>query len=122
MVVYLGDEVARCALGRWTRSTRRSWWRRGRAGTLKVARELVRCGHRALAIAAPGRLAQAIVEAGAEHVPWAVGEKARASRGRSPRGGRPYPGILPPRYDKPGQAPALGRPLERGGARANIST
>ena len=45
-------------------------------GTLEVARELVRCGHRALVIAAPGRLAQAIVEAGAEHIPWAVGEKS----------------------------------------------
>ncbi|MCA1851497.1 MAG: glycosyl transferase, partial [Beggiatoa sp.] len=45
-------------------------------GTLEIARELVRCGHRALVLAAPGRLAQAIVEAGAEHVPWAVGEKS----------------------------------------------
>ncbi|MGH9895044.1 MAG: glycosyl transferase, partial [bacterium] len=28
-------------------------------GTLEVARELVRCGHRALVIAAPGRMVQA---------------------------------------------------------------
>ncbi|MDQ3774424.1 MAG: hypothetical protein M3461_08715, partial [Pseudomonadota bacterium] len=45
-------------------------------GPWEFAHELVRCGHRALVIAAPGRLAQAIVEAGAEHIPWAVAEKS----------------------------------------------
>ena len=47
-------------------------------GTLEVARELVRCGHRALVIAAPGRLAQAIVEAGAEQYSLGGGGEVRA--------------------------------------------
>ncbi len=45
-------------------------------GTLEVVRELVRCGHRALVVAAPGRLAQSVVDVGGEHLPWAVGEKS----------------------------------------------
>jgi glycosyltransferase involved in cell wall biosynthesis len=43
-----------------------------------VARELVKRGHRALVMSAAGRLTPALAEAGAEHVPWPVGEKSPA--------------------------------------------
>ncbi len=41
-----------------------------------MARELVRRGHRALVMSAGGRLVPELTDAGAEHVPWPVGEKS----------------------------------------------
>lgn len=45
-------------------------------GTLDVAAELVRRGHRALVVSAPGRLVAALEEAGCRHVPWEIGRKS----------------------------------------------
>ncbi len=45
-------------------------------GTLEVARELVDHGHRALVMSAGGRLVPALLESGAEHFAWPIGDKA----------------------------------------------
>jgi glycosyltransferase involved in cell wall biosynthesis len=44
-------------------------------GTLEVARELVDHGHRALVISAGGRQVPDLLESGAEHFTWPIGEK-----------------------------------------------
>ncbi len=44
-------------------------------GTLEVARELVNHGHRALVMSAGGRQVPALLESGAEHFAWPIGEK-----------------------------------------------
>lgn len=48
-------------------------------GTVEVARELVRRGHRAIVISAPGRLVGELEAAGVEHLPWAIGRKSPAT-------------------------------------------
>ncbi len=48
-------------------------------GTIEVARELVRCGHRAIVIAARGRMVSQLEEAGAEHLDWDIGRKSAVS-------------------------------------------
>ena len=48
-------------------------------GTVEVARELVRKGHRAIVVAAPGRKVQELIEAGAEYISWPIGEKSPMS-------------------------------------------
>ncbi len=45
-------------------------------GTLEVARELVDRGHRALVMSAGGRMVPALLESGAEHFTWPIGEKS----------------------------------------------
>ncbi len=45
-------------------------------GTVEVAAALVRRGHRALVVSAPGRMVAELRQAGAEHVPWALGVKS----------------------------------------------
>lgn len=45
-------------------------------GTLEVAAELVRRGHRSIVISAGGRLVPALEAAGSEHVGWPVGKKS----------------------------------------------
>lgn len=45
-------------------------------GTLEVANELVRQGHRSLVMSAGGRLVAELVERGSEHVAWPVGRKS----------------------------------------------
>ncbi len=45
-------------------------------GTIEVARELVRCGHRAIVIAARGSMVSKLEEAGAEYLPWDIGLKS----------------------------------------------
>lgn len=45
-------------------------------GTVEVAAELVRQGHRAIVISAGGRLVQELMAAGAEHLPWTIGAKS----------------------------------------------
>jgi glycosyltransferase involved in cell wall biosynthesis len=45
-------------------------------GTLEVARELVRCGHRSIVISAGGRLVEELVAAGSEHVSWPIWRKS----------------------------------------------
>ena len=44
-------------------------------GTLEVAKELVRRGHRSIVISAGGRLVEHLVAEGSEHVAWPVGAK-----------------------------------------------
>jgi glycosyltransferase involved in cell wall biosynthesis len=44
-------------------------------GTLEVARALVEQGHRALVMSAGGRQVPALLESGAEHFSWPIGEK-----------------------------------------------
>jgi len=44
-------------------------------GTVEVAEALVRHGHRALVVSAPGRLVTELQRAGAEHVAWPIGAK-----------------------------------------------
>jgi glycosyltransferase involved in cell wall biosynthesis len=45
-------------------------------GTLEVARELVRRGHRSIVISAGGRLVPELVGAGSEHLAWPLGAKS----------------------------------------------
>ena len=45
-------------------------------GTLEVARELVRCGHRSIVISAGGRMVAELVAAGSEHVTWPIWRKS----------------------------------------------
>ena len=45
-------------------------------GTLEVARELVRHGHRSVVISAGGRLVSELVESGSEHLAWPLGGKS----------------------------------------------
>ena len=45
-------------------------------GTLEVARELVRCGHRSVAISSGGRLVPELVSEGSEHLAWPLGVKS----------------------------------------------
>ncbi len=45
-------------------------------GTLEVAAELVRAGHRSYVISAPGRMVAALEASGSEHIPWEVGRKS----------------------------------------------
>jgi glycosyltransferase involved in cell wall biosynthesis len=45
-------------------------------GTLEVARELVRRGHRAIVVSSGGRLVPALEQAGAEHVALEIGRKS----------------------------------------------
>lgn len=44
-------------------------------GTLEVARELVRKGHRSIVIARHGRLVEQLISEGSEHLDWDVGRK-----------------------------------------------
>lgn len=44
-------------------------------GTLEVAAELVRRGHRSLVISAGGRLVESLTRAGSEHFAWSIGVK-----------------------------------------------
>ena len=44
-------------------------------GTLEVAQALIRHGHRALVMSAGGRQVPALIESGATHFSWPVGEK-----------------------------------------------
>lgn len=48
-------------------------------GTIEVARELVRCGHRAIVIAARGRMVSKLEKAGAEYLDWDIGRKSAVS-------------------------------------------
>lgn len=48
-------------------------------GTLEVARELVRRGHRSVVISAGGRLVEELVREGSEHLAWPVGVKSPLS-------------------------------------------
>lgn len=48
-------------------------------GTLEVAAELVRRGHRSLVISAGGRLVRDLVSAGSEHCAWPIGVKSPAT-------------------------------------------
>ncbi|RQW84831.1 MAG: glycosyltransferase [Methylococcus sp.] len=45
-------------------------------GTLEVAQELVRRGHRSIVISAGGRLVEELVDQGSEHLCWPVGSKS----------------------------------------------
>lgn len=45
-------------------------------GTLEIAHELVKHGHRALVMSAGGRLAPRLTEFGAEHFTWPIGQKS----------------------------------------------
>jgi glycosyltransferase involved in cell wall biosynthesis len=45
-------------------------------GTLEIAQELVKHGHRALVMSAGGRLAPQLIEFGAEHFIWPIGQKS----------------------------------------------
>ncbi|MHB8454395.1 MAG: glycosyltransferase family 4 protein [Acidiferrobacterales bacterium] len=45
-------------------------------GTLEVAAELVRCGHRSIVISGGGRLVDELVCGGSEHISWPVGRKS----------------------------------------------
>ena len=45
-------------------------------GTLEVARELVRCGHRSVVISAGGRLVPQLLAEGSEHLSWPLGAKS----------------------------------------------
>ena len=45
-------------------------------GTLEVARELVRRGHRSVVISAGGRLVPDLVREGSEHLAWPLGVKS----------------------------------------------
>ncbi len=45
-------------------------------GTLEVARELVKRGHRSIVISAGGRLVPELVNAGSEHLAWPLGVKS----------------------------------------------
>ena len=44
-------------------------------GTLEVARELVRCGHRSVVISTRGRLVPELLRDGSEHLDWPLGVK-----------------------------------------------
>ncbi|MDS4070765.1 MAG: glycosyl transferase, partial [Candidatus Competibacter sp.] len=44
-------------------------------GTLEVARELVRRGHRSVVISAGGRLVPELAREGSEHLTWPLGAK-----------------------------------------------
>lgn len=48
-------------------------------GTLDVAAELIRRGHRSLVISAGGRLAEELVLTGSEHLAWPIGVKSPAT-------------------------------------------
>lgn len=45
-------------------------------GTVEVARELCRRGHRALVVSAGGRMVPELEETGARHITWAIGKKS----------------------------------------------
>ncbi|MBK8507157.1 MAG: glycosyltransferase family 4 protein [Candidatus Competibacter sp.] len=45
-------------------------------GTLEVARQLVRSGHRSVVVSAGGRLVADLVQQGSEHVSWPLGAKS----------------------------------------------
>lgn len=45
-------------------------------GTLEVAAELVRRGHRSIVISAGGRMVQDLVAHGSEHIDWPIGKKS----------------------------------------------
>jgi len=45
-------------------------------GTLEVARELVRRGHRSVVISAGGRLVPELLNVGGEHLAWPLGVKS----------------------------------------------
>ncbi len=48
-------------------------------GTLEVANELVRHGHRSIVLSGGGKLVRSLTAAGSEHVDWPVGRKSLAS-------------------------------------------
>ncbi|MGH8534518.1 MAG: glycosyltransferase, partial [Gammaproteobacteria bacterium] len=48
-------------------------------GTIEVARELVRRGHRAIVVAARGRMVPQLEEAGADYLDWDIGRKSVVS-------------------------------------------
>jgi len=54
-------------------------------GTLEVAAELVRRGHRSIVISAGGKLVDQLMAAGSEHVTWPVGNKSPRSLLQIPR-------------------------------------
>lgn len=54
-------------------------------GTLEVARELVRCGHRSIVISAGGRLVAQLQAEGSEHLAWPVGAKRPGTLALVPR-------------------------------------
>ncbi len=45
-------------------------------GTLEIAGELVRRGHRSLVVSAGGRLVEALEQAGSQHIAWPIGKKS----------------------------------------------
>lgn len=45
-------------------------------GTLEVAQELVRLGHRSMVISAGGPLVDKLIEQGSEHIQWNIGKKS----------------------------------------------
>lgn len=45
-------------------------------GTLEVAAELVRRGHRSIVISAGGRMADQLLDEGSEHIQWPIGKKS----------------------------------------------
>ncbi len=45
-------------------------------GTLEIANELVRRGHRSLVISSGGRMVEALERAGSEHITWDIGAKS----------------------------------------------
>jgi glycosyltransferase involved in cell wall biosynthesis len=48
-------------------------------GTLEVAAEVIRCGHRAIVISAGGQLLDELLAFGGEHINWPVGDKSLAA-------------------------------------------
>ncbi len=48
-------------------------------GTLEVAAELVRRGHRSIVVSAGGRLVDKLVSEGSEHIEWSIGKKSPMS-------------------------------------------
>jgi glycosyltransferase involved in cell wall biosynthesis len=54
-------------------------------GTLEVAAELARRGHRSIVISAGGRMVEELERAGSEHVAWPIGRKSLATLRLVPR-------------------------------------
>ena len=54
-------------------------------GTLEVARELVRRGHRSVVISGGGRMVDQLTAEGSEHLEWPIGEKSPATAWCVPR-------------------------------------
>ncbi len=54
-------------------------------GTLEVAAELVRRGHRSMVISAGGRMVPELLAAGAQHIVWPIGKKSLSTLLLAPR-------------------------------------